>query len=219
MAIDDAFSTEGAVLDHAIRANAHAFAQFHVPFEDATHINEHVVSTGEFAAHIDSRRVCQGNALGQFNLAMMHLRKELPDARDATAWRLLRKAADQQLALAENALGEMIEQGRHGAPDAAAACDWFGRAAAHGSGDGALSYGTCFYLGRGRPQDMAQAQHWYLEAAKAGDVGAQYLVASMFETGLGVEPDRRLARYWYEAAARNGDVAARAKVLAMDREL
>lgn len=157
----------------------------------------------------------QGNALGQFNLAMMHLRKELPDARDATAWRLLQKAADQQLALAENALGEMIEQGRRGKPEPKAACGWFERAAEHGNADGALATATCYYLGRGRKQDMAQAHRWYLEAAKAGDVGAQYIVASMFENGLGVQSDDRLSRYWYDAAARNGDVAAQAKLKAL----
>jgi TPR repeat protein len=157
----------------------------------------------------------RGEPLGQFNLAMMHLRRELPGASDAQAWRLLERAASSQFALAENALGEMIEQGRHGPLDKTAACDWFERAAEHGNGDGALAAGTCFYLGRGRPQDMALAHRWYLEAAKSGDVGAQYLVASMFETGLGVEADERLARYWFEVAAQNGDVAARAKVKAL----
>ncbi|MFG6415843.1 tetratricopeptide repeat protein [Roseateles sp. DC23W] len=158
----------------------------------------------------------RGEALGQFNLAMMHLRRELPGPSDAQAWQLLQRAAAQRYALAENAMGEMIEQGRHGKPDPTAACDWFERAAEHGNGDGALATATCFYLGRGRAQDMVQAHRWYLEAAKAGDVGAQYLVASMFETGLGVAADDRLARYWYAAAASNGDVAARAKVKAMD---
>ena len=157
----------------------------------------------------------RGEPLGQFNLAMMNLRRELPGASDAKAWQWLQRAAAQNFALAENALGEMIEQGRHGPLDKAAACDWFERAAEHGNGDGALAAGTCFYLGRGRAQDMAQAHRWYLEAAKAGDVGAQYLVASMFETGLGVEADARLARYWYEVAAKNGDVAARAKLKAL----
>jgi uncharacterized protein len=159
----------------------------------------------------------RGEALGQFNLAMMNLRRELPGASDAQAWRWLQRAAAQQHALAENALGEMIEQGRHGKPDPKAACGWFERAAEHGNGDGALAIATCYYLGRGRVQDMAQAHRWYLEAAKAGDVGAQYLVASMFETGLGVESDARLARYWYDAAANNGDDAAKAKVKALDQ--
>jgi TPR repeat protein len=157
----------------------------------------------------------RGEALGQFNLAMMNLRRELPGASDARAWQLLERAAAQNLALAENALGEMIEQGRHRKPDPKAACGWFERAAEHGNGDGALAIATCFYLGRGRTQDMAQAHRWYLEAAKAGDVGAQYLVASMFETGLGVDADDRLARYWYDVAAKNGDVAAKAKLKAM----
>lgn len=158
----------------------------------------------------------RGEPLGQFNLAMMNLRRELPGASDEKAWQLLESAAAQKFALAENALGEMIEHGRRGKPDPAAACDWFERAAEHGNGEGALAFATCFYLGRGRAQDMAQAHRWYLDAAKSGDVGAQYLVASMFETGLGVEADQRLARYWYEVAAKNGDVAAKAKITALD---
>jgi uncharacterized protein len=157
----------------------------------------------------------RGEALGQFNLAMMNLRRELPGASDAKAWQLLQRAAAQKLALAENALGEMIEQGRHGRPDPKAACGWFQRAAEQGNGDGALATATCYYLGRGRVQDLVQAHRWYLEAAKAGDVGAQYIVASMFETGSGVEADARLARYWYDVAARNGDAAAKAKLKAM----
>jgi TPR repeat protein len=167
------------------------------------------------AARGFSESARRGEALGQFNLAMMHLRRELAGASDAQAWTLLQRAAAQKLALAENALGEMIEQGRRGRPDASAACGWFERAAEQGHGDGALALATCYYLGRGRAQDMVQAHRWYLEAAKAGDVGAQYLVASMFETGLGVAADDRLARYWYDVAARNGDVAARAKLKAM----
>lgn len=161
----------------------------------------------------DSAR--RGEALGQFNLAMMNLRRELPGASDARAWQLLQRAAAQQLGHAENALGEMIEQGRHGRPNPRAACDWFERAADHGHADGALATATCYYLGRGRVQDMAQAHRWYLEAAKAGDVGAQYIVASMFEAGLGVEADERLARYWYDVAARNGDPAAKIKLDAL----
>lgn len=157
----------------------------------------------------------RGEALGQFNLAMMNLRKELPGASDGKAWQLLQRAAAQQSPLAENALGEMIEQGRRGKPDPKAACGWFERAAEHGNADGALATATCYYLGRGRTQDLAQAHRWYLEAAKAGDVGAQYIVASMFETGAGVEADARLARYWYDVAARNGDDAAKAKLKAM----
>lgn len=160
----------------------------------------------------------RGEPLGLFNLAMMHLRKELPGAGDAQAWRLLQRAAARELPAAENALGEMIEQGRRGKPDPKAACGWFERAAEHGNADGALATATCYYLGRGRSQDMAKAHRWYLEAAKDGDVGAQYLVASMFETGLGVEADDRLARYWYEAAARNGDDAARIKLRALQAE-
>ena len=96
----------------------------------------------------------KGVPLAQYNLAMMHLRRELPKASDAQAWTLLNRAAAQGSALAEHALGQMIEQGRRGKPVPAQACDWFERAAEHGQADGALDIATCYYLGRGRTQDM-----------------------------------------------------------------
>jgi uncharacterized protein len=43
----------------------------------------------------------RGEPLAQFNLAMMHLRRELPGASDRQAWALLNRAAAQSYARAE----------------------------------------------------------------------------------------------------------------------
>lgn len=161
----------------------------------------------------------RGLALGDYNLAMMHLRAEVPQPDLALASRLLERAAGRGLVRALLALGQFHEQGgADGRPDLVRAQQWYLKAAEKGSVDAQVAVGTAFYLGRGAPQDMAQAAHWYREAAKAGDEGAQYLLASMYEAGLGVARDRRLARYWYGEAARQGDMAAAAKVKAMDAE-
>lgn len=161
----------------------------------------------------------QGVALGDYNLAMMHLRSEVPKPDPRLARELLMRAAGRGLVRAELALGQFFEQGAGGTPDLVRAQSWYLKAAEHGSADAQVAVATAFYLGRGAPQDPAQAAAWYREAAKAGDVGAQYLIASMYESGLGVDRDLRLARYWYDIAARNGDEAAPYKLKALDAAL
>ncbi|MDT8999804.1 tetratricopeptide repeat protein [Paucibacter sp. APW11] len=171
------------------------------------------------AAQAFARLARQGDALAQYNLAMMHLRGELPRASVREAKRLLERAAAGKLIRAELALAQFHEQGLSGRVDSAAAMRWYRLAAEHGSADAQLALGTAHYLGRGAALDMSEAAHWYREAAKAGDVGAQYLIASMYESGLGVSQDLRLARYWYDIAARNGDEAAPFKRQELDAKL
>ncbi|MCV2356824.1 sel1 repeat family protein [Paucibacter sp. B2R-40] len=161
----------------------------------------------------------QREPLGDYNLAMMHLRAELPKPNPREAKRLLERAAAKGLVRAELALGQLYEQGVLGKPELAKSTVWYARAAEHGSVDAQVALATAYYLGRGAALDMKQAAHWFREAANAGDVGAQYLLASMYETGLGLPADLRLARYWYDIAARNGDEAAPSKLIELDRRL
>lgn len=155
-------------------------------------------------------------APAEFNLAMMHLRGEVPrpDRKRAEQW--LTRAAEGGFVTAQFTLGQSLENADFGRRDLQRAHDWYQRAAEAGSVDAQVAMGTAHYLGRGRPKDAARAAHWYREAAKGGDVGAQYLLASMYEQGDGVERDLRLARYWYDIAARNGDLVAPGKVRQID---
>lgn len=175
---------------------------------------------------VDARRgfealARQGMAVARFNLAVMHLRGEVPGGDRQRAQRarvLLEQAARQGFVTAMYTLGEAWEGGQFGpggrgnASALARSLAWYERAALAGSADAQLAAGTAYYLGRGAAQNRATAARWYREAAKAGDVGAQYLVAAMYETGDGVTQDLRLARYWYGVAAENGDLAARGKL-------
>ncbi|MBB4842991.1 TPR repeat protein [Paucibacter oligotrophus] len=149
--------------------------------------------------------------LADYNLAMLHLRAELPRPEPRKARLLLERAAAHGLVRAELALGQFYEMGLQssaGKSDLQQANRWYARAAEHGSIDAQVALATAFYLGRGVAKDEAQAAQWFRAAANGGDVGAQYLLASMYETGLGQAPDLRLARYWYGIAASNGDEAA-----------
>ncbi len=154
--------------------------------------------------------------VAQYNLAVMHLRQELPGASPLQARRWMQRAANAGFVTAQHGLGQALESGAFGRRDLVLAHDWYQRAAEAGSVDAQLALGTAYYLGRGRAADSAQAAHWFREAAKGGDVGAMYLLASMYEKGAGIAADRRLARYWYAAAAAQGDEAAPGKVKDLD---
>jgi TPR repeat protein len=158
-----------------------------------------------------------GSAVADYNLAVMHLRGELPASSFAQAVALLERAAARGFVTAMFDLGRLHEDGMvTGRPDATTAHRWYLQAAEAGSVDAQVAVATAYYLGRGAPEDAREAAHWYREAANRGNVGAQYLIASMYESGLGVQRDLRIARYWYDAAARNGDEAAAGKVRELD---
>jgi TPR repeat protein len=171
------------------------------------------------AARVFAALARQGVPAAQFNLGVMHLKRELPGATPAEAERWLMLAARGGFVTAMFTLGRALEGGELGRVDLAAAHDWYEVAAERGSVDAMVAIGTAFYLGRGRAHDAVRAAGWYREAARGGDVGAQYLIASMYESGDGVAQDLRLALYWYREAARRGDEAAPGKVHEIERRL
>ncbi|MFN6994301.1 MAG: tetratricopeptide repeat protein [Aquincola tertiaricarbonis] len=154
-----------------------------------------------------------------YNLAVMHLKRELPGASNSEALRLMTRAAEQGFVTATYGVARLYETGDAGRRDLDEAGRWYLRAAQQGSVDGQVEIATAYYLGRGAAKDLPAAAHWYREAAKGGDVGAQYIIASMYESGVGVAHDLRLARYWYAVAARGGDEVAPAKLREIDARL
>ena len=168
------------------------------------------------AFEVLSRR---GLPAADYNLAVMHLKNELPNSSRQRAEQLLTRSARGGFVTAQLMLGRALENGDLGRRDLMLAHQWYEAAAESGSVEAQVAMGTAFYLGRGRAKDAARAAHWFREGAKGGDVGAMYLLASMYEQGDGVERNLRLARYWYDVAARNGDEAAPAKVKEIDARL
>src|SRR5262249_43281234 len=143
------------------------------------------------------RLAAQGVAAADYNLAVMHLRHELPRSSNFEALRRMTRAADAGFVTAMVGLAELHEQGRAGlAVDLVQSVRWLRRAAEAGSVDAQVALGTAHYLGRGAPKDAAQAAHWYRLAAQGGDAGAMYLFASMAEHGDGMARDLAQARYW-----------------------
>jgi uncharacterized protein len=171
---------------------------------------------------IDAARVAfealsrRGVPAADFNLAVMHMKQQLPEPSLVRAEELLVRAAKGGFVLAQIMLGKSYESGQPFKRDLALAHQWYEVAAESGSAEAQVAMGTAHYLGRGKPKDAVRAAHWYREAAKAGDVGAAYILAAMYEKGDGVERDLRLARYWYQRAAELGDDAAPYKVKEID---
>ena len=161
----------------------------------------------------------RGLPAADYNLAVMHLKNELPNASRQRAEQLLTRSARGGFVTAQVMLGRALENGDFGRRDLLLAHQWYEVAAESGSAEAQVAMGTAFYLGRGRAKDTTRAVHWFREGAKGGDVGAMYLLASMYEQGDGVERNLRLARYWYDIAARNGDEAAPSKVKELDARL
>jgi TPR repeat protein len=209
-----AVALAGAV---SVRADEMTPAERHTALAQAVQIYER----GDFAG-AELRFTALANAgepAAWHNLAVMHLRGEVPQASVTKARELLLRAADHGFVTATLALGELYESGRLGAPDLPQALAWYQRAADSGSVDAQVATATAYFMGRGTGRDAAQAAHWYRKAANGGDVGAQYILGSMYEKGDGVAADLRLARYWYAAAARQGDEAAPAKLKEIDARL
>jgi TPR repeat protein len=162
----------------------------------------------------------QGVPAADYNLAVMHLRGEMPAASEAQAVLLLTRAAEAGFVTAMVGLAELHEYGRAGLKvDLVKSVEWSRRAAQAGSSDAQVAMGTAHFLGRGAAKDMVQAARWFRLAAQAGDAGAMYMVASMYESGDGVERDLNEARYWYAAAARNGEAGADLKAKAIESQL
>lgn len=156
----------------------------------------------------------QGDALAQFNYAMMLKRGEAT----GEAWLpWLEKSAKAGVMNAAYTLGIAYEHGDGVPRSQTDATRWFQLAAEKGHIDAQVSLATQYFLGRGAPHDETLAAHWYEKAAAAGDEAAQYLIASMYEHGYGVKVDKTKALDWYTAAARQGDRVAKEKAAELAR--
>jgi TPR repeat protein len=126
----------------------------------------------------------------------------------AEAVRLLRLAAAQGLAVAQNSLGFMFDKGQGVAQDYAEALRLYGLAAAQGYAGAQNSLGFMFDKGQGVAQDYAEAVRLYSLAAAQGHAGAQVNLGFMFKKGRRVEQDYAEAvRLWRLAAAQGYAIA------------
>ena len=112
----------------------------------------------------------------------------------------LRKAADQDDAIAQYLLGQMYASGKGVPEDFTQAAIWFLKAAYQGHANAQYTLGLNYATGRGVPADDAQAVTWYRKAANQGHANAQYNLAFMYATALGVPQDDVEALKWQNLA-------------------
>lgn len=129
---------------------------------------------------------------------------------DAIKW--YRKAADQGLALAQNAIAESLCIEASGLREIAVANEWWRRAAENGNASAQYSVGRGYHTGRGLPKDRVEAVKWYRKAAGQGHQFALWYLGECYERGVGVPQDVVQSMKWYRQAAEQGHKVARAKV-------
>jgi TPR repeat protein len=102
---------------------------------------------------------------------------------------LLRKAADQGDAGAQNNLGAMYYQGQGVKQDFGEALRLFQKAADQGNASAQCALGVAYAQGQGAKQDFSEAVRLYRKAADQGDANAQYNLGVAYAQGQGVKQD------------------------------
>jgi TPR repeat protein len=122
---------------------------------------------------------------------------------NAACW--YERAADENHADAQVALGMKYEHGDGVAVNPTMARTWYARAALQEHSVGEVCLGLLCY----NKQDYPGAVGWFGRAARRGDGRALYNLAVMTANGLGIAPDQTRADQLFQQAAAAGDEAAK----------
>lgn len=113
-----------------------------------------------------------------------------------------RRYAEEGVAGAQYAMGEIYYYGTGDASDMDIAIDWYTKAAEQGDVDAQYKLGHIYLIGECKKVDYKEAEKWFLRAAKQGDRNAQYELANIYHQGFeGVKQNFKKAFYWYSKAA------------------
>ncbi|NQT16223.1 MAG: SEL1-like repeat protein [Planctomycetes bacterium] len=129
---------------------------------------------------------------------------------EAVAW--YRKAAEQEYAPAQNALGFCRDRGLGVPQGIAEAVGWYRKAAEHGFPSAQCSLAFCYASGRGVKKDRRKAMAWYRKAAEQEHARAENVLGRYYQYGRGVTKDPGEAFRWYRKAAEQGYTPAQRKL-------
>lgn len=132
----------------------------------------------------------------------------LNEPEESEAVRLLREAAEQGEAKAQNKMGYLYDVGKEVLQNDAEAVRWYRRAAAQGYAMAQYNLGNHYMSGRGVPQDYGEAAEWYRKAAEQDVLPAMNNLGVIYATGQGVKRNEAEAVKWYRKAAEKGDQTA-----------
>lgn len=116
-----------------------------------------------------------------------------------------RRYAEEGVAGAQYAMGEIYYFGTGDASDMDIAIDWYTRAAEQGHVDAQFKLGYIYEFGECEKVDYKEAEKWFLMAAEQGDCSAQFHLANLYRMrNNGVEDNMELAFKWMLLAAEHG---------------
>lgn len=157
-----------------------------------------------------------GNPVAQFNLGKLYeygggeVGQDYPQAA-----RWYQKAADHDIAEAQNNLGLMYAQGFGVPRDSRRAAELWQQAADANYSLAQYNLALAYFRGEGVDRDARQAVIWFEQAALAGLPDAQYAMGQLLRLGRAGPRDEGQALTWYQRAAAQGhaEAAAQAETL------
>ena len=174
-------------------------------------ISSAIYAADDYYYYIDKAK--NGNKIAQYNIGYFYYYGEGGVSRDyekAVSW--YRKAANQGLAEAQAALGQVYSEGHGVTKDYSMAAYWYSKAVEQGNAVAQNNLGVLYSKGQGVPKDKYKAAELYLKAADKGDEVAQYNIAGCYADGKGVAKSEYNAFRYYQKSAEQGYASAQYKL-------
>ena len=147
-------------------------------------------------------RAERGDAQAQLDLAtIFSLGTPGVDADSVEAAKWFRKAAEQNLPVAQLDLGICYESGRGVQKDEVEAVKWYSKAANQDYAQAQYNLGVCYDQGKGVEKDDVKMIFWYRRAALQNHTSALYNLGVCHQNGRGVERNEVEAAKCYRKAA------------------
>jgi TPR repeat protein len=131
----------------------------------------------------------------------------------------LRKAAEQNFALAQNNLGLCYGNGQGVAKDAVEGVKWLRKAAEQNLALAQHNLGFCYSQGQGVAKDAVEAVKWWRKAAWQNFAEALFNLGACYANGQGVVKDAVEAYKWMLLAAEQGSKTAKEFIPEVGRQL
>ena len=113
----------------------------------------------------------------------------------AVSW--LKKAAKQNLLIAQASLGYIYVTDRNFKNNLAEGIFWTKKASAYGNARAQATLGIAYLIGKGVEKNIPEGVSWIKKAARQGNYPAQSMLASCYENGIGVKQNKVLAYALY----------------------
>jgi TPR repeat protein len=167
-----------------------------------------LLATSAFASEFEKTLELaeKGDAVAQYNLAIMYDYGDGITLNDEEAFKWYLKAAIQGYKDAQNSVGNMYDLGEGVEENNAEAMKWYLKAAQQDDNKAINNIAALYETGDGVSKNLAKAEEWYLKGAKKGDATSQINLSLL----LAKEREFVEAFYWAEKSAKQGNADAQA---------